>query len=192
MLFYYLFEISSVIQLVIFQNTDSENFAGLSQSVRPTPEQMEKLRRELDVVNGNLKVVCTKTLCILRFEKFKMLKIKDFYKFCKIQMDLQSSCAKFLCSVGVYAYLFWRYIETRFEWFYFLQAREKVCAEYFVYLFQVMRELLSEMVPGEEAPDDLQLLDELHIVVKHMHVRIQDLICSVQNDQIMCKFHLYK
>ncbi|VDK87863.1 unnamed protein product [Litomosoides sigmodontis] len=88
------------------RNTEAQNFAGPSQSVQPTPEQMEKLRGELDVVNGNLKV---------------------------------------------------------------------------------MRELLSEMVPGEEAPDDLQLLDELHIVIKHMHVRIQDLIRSVQNDEIMCE-----
>ncbi|KAL3982138.1 VHS domain family protein [Acanthocheilonema viteae] len=81
-----------------------QNFAGPSQSVQPTPQQLEKLRKELDVVNGNLKV---------------------------------------------------------------------------------MRELLSEMVPGKEAPDDLQLLDELHIVVKQMHVRIQDLIRSVQNDEVM-------
>ncbi|CAG9541116.1 unnamed protein product [Cercopithifilaria johnstoni] len=85
-------------------NPESQNFAGPSQSVQPTPEQLDKLRKELDVVNGNLKV---------------------------------------------------------------------------------MRELLSEMVPGKEAPDDLQLLDELHIVVKQMHIRIQDLIRSVQNDEIM-------
>lgn len=59
-------------------------------------------------------------------------------------------------------------------------------------LFKVMRELLSEMVPGKETPDDLQLLDELHTVVKQMHVRIQDLIRSVQNDEVMCKFPFFK
>uniref|UniRef100_A0A915Q538 VHS domain-containing protein n=1 Tax=Setaria digitata TaxID=48799 RepID=A0A915Q538_9BILA len=85
-------------------NPQSHQFAGASQCVQPTPEQLEKLRRELDVVNGNLKV---------------------------------------------------------------------------------MRELLSEMVPGKEAPDDLQLLSELHVVVKQMHMRIQDLISSVQNDEVM-------
>uniref|UniRef100_A0A8R1TTP1 VHS domain-containing protein n=1 Tax=Onchocerca volvulus TaxID=6282 RepID=A0A8R1TTP1_ONCVO len=76
-------------------NPESHNFVGPSQSVQPTPEQLEKLRNELDVVNGNLKV---------------------------------------------------------------------------------MRELLSEMVPGKETTDDLQLLDELYVVVKQMHARIQDLI----------------
>lgn len=59
-------------------------------------------------------------------------------------------------------------------------------------LFKVMRELLSEMVPGKEAPDDLQLLDELHLVVKQMHVRIQDLIRSVENDEVMCKSLFFK
>ncbi|VDP12551.1 unnamed protein product, partial [Onchocerca flexuosa] len=87
-----------------FQNPESHNFFGPSQSVQPTLEQLEKLRKELDVVNGNLKI---------------------------------------------------------------------------------MRELLSEMIPGKETPDDLQLLDELHVVVKQMHVRIQDLIRSVQNDEVM-------
>ncbi|MCP9266021.1 Target of Myb protein 1 [Dirofilaria immitis] len=88
----------------IFQNSESYNFVGPSQSVQPTPEQLEKLRKELDVVNCNLKV---------------------------------------------------------------------------------MRELLSEMIPGKEVPDDLQLLDELYVVVKEMHARIQDLIRSVQNDEVM-------
>ncbi|KAM3726311.1 Negative elongation factor [Dirofilaria immitis] len=85
-------------------NSESYNFVGPSQSVQPTPEQLEKLRKELDVVNCNLKV---------------------------------------------------------------------------------MRELLSEMIPGKEVPDDLQLLDELYVVVKEMHARIQDLIRSVQNDEVM-------
>ncbi|VDM13370.1 unnamed protein product [Wuchereria bancrofti] len=82
----------------------SHNYAGPSQFMQPTPEQQGKLRKELDVVNGNLKV---------------------------------------------------------------------------------MRELLSEMVSGKETSDDVQLLEELHVVVKQMHLRIQDLIRSVQDDEVM-------
>nr|CDQ00937.1 Bm2039, isoform b [Brugia malayi] len=82
----------------------SHNYAGLSQFMQPTPEQQEKLRKELDVVNGNLKV---------------------------------------------------------------------------------MREMLFEMVSGKETSDDVQLLEELYVVVKQMHMRIQDLIRSVQNDEVI-------
>lgn len=85
-------------------NPGSHDSVDLAQLLRPTPEQEKKLRKELDVINENLKV---------------------------------------------------------------------------------MREMLSEMVSGKKTPDDLQLLDELHAVVKPMHVKIQDLIRCIHSDEVM-------
>uniref|UniRef100_A0A0N5AD66 VHS domain-containing protein n=1 Tax=Syphacia muris TaxID=451379 RepID=A0A0N5AD66_9BILA len=73
------------------------------QPVNPTPQQLEKLRKELDIVNSNLKV---------------------------------------------------------------------------------LREMLSELTPGKEDGDDIQLLTELYTVCKEMQTRILDLIRSIVNDEV--------
>lgn len=70
--------------------------------MQPTPEQLEKLRKELDVVNGNLKVVYIKCFRMLKFRKFEILKTRSSHKFCRIQIYLESSFVKFLRSVGLY------------------------------------------------------------------------------------------
>lgn len=73
------------------------------QPVDPTPQQLEKLRKELDIVNSNLKV---------------------------------------------------------------------------------LREMLSELTPGKEHPDDVQLLTELNTVCREMQTRILDLIRTIVNDEV--------
>lgn len=83
-------------------------------------------------------------------------------------------------------HFFRNHSELSLEWFYFFPDLVRSLLS-FTY-FKVMREMLSEMVPGKETPDDLQLLDELHAVVKQVHVRIQDLIRSIQSDEVMRKF----
>lgn len=52
---------------------------------------------------------------------------------------------------------------------------------------QVFREMLSELTPGKEDPDDVQLLTELHSVCKEMQTRILDLIRTIVNDEVTCE-----
>ncbi|XP_076272763.1 TOM1-like protein 2 isoform X2 [Rhynchophorus ferrugineus] len=48
----------------------------------------------------------------------------------------------------------------------------------------VLGELLSEMKPGQEQPDELQLLQELHSVCQSMQQRLVDLISQITNDSL--------
>lgn len=48
--------------------------------------------------------------------------------------------------------------------------------------------MLSELAPGKEQPDDMELLVELHAVCKQMQQRILDLIRSIVNEEVTCKF----
>ncbi|KHN70884.1 Target of Myb protein 1 [Toxocara canis] len=84
-------------------NPGTYRFVDPSHPVQPTPEQLEKLRKELDVVNNNLKV---------------------------------------------------------------------------------LREMLSELAPGKENPEDMQLLTELHDTCVQMQARIRDLIRAIASDQV--------
>ncbi|VDN57786.1 unnamed protein product [Dracunculus medinensis] len=86
-----------------FSHAVPQNILDPSQHVRPTSKQLEKLRKELDIVNNNLKV---------------------------------------------------------------------------------LREMLSELAPGKEQPDDMELLVELHAVCKQMQQRILDLIRSIVNEEV--------
>ncbi|VDD93442.1 unnamed protein product [Enterobius vermicularis] len=89
--------------LIVLQNTEVLKIIEPLQPIDPTPQQLEKLRKELDVVISNLKV---------------------------------------------------------------------------------FREMLSELTPGKEDPDDVQLLTELHSVCKEMQTRILDLIRTIVNDEV--------
>lgn len=48
----------------------------------------------------------------------------------------------------------------------------------------ILGELLSEMKPGEEQPDELELLQELNTTCHNMQERIVDLISRLANDEI--------
>ncbi|ETN68974.1 hypothetical protein NECAME_01084 [Necator americanus] len=49
---------------------------------------------------------------------------------------------------------------------------------------KVFREMLTEIVPGRETTDELQLLNELHSTCKQMQLRVLDLIRSVGNEEV--------
>ncbi|MFH4978101.1 hypothetical protein AB6A40_004810 [Gnathostoma spinigerum] len=49
---------------------------------------------------------------------------------------------------------------------------------------KVLREMLAELVPGEETPEEFQLLQELHNVCKQMQQRISELARAVDNDEV--------
>ncbi|XP_072890088.1 target of Myb1 membrane trafficking protein isoform X2 [Hemitrygon akajei] len=49
---------------------------------------------------------------------------------------------------------------------------------------KVMSEMLTEMVPGQEDPSDLELLQELNRTCRAMQQRILDLISRVTNEQV--------
>ncbi|PIO76396.1 GAT domain protein, partial [Teladorsagia circumcincta] len=53
---------------------------------------------------------------------------------------------------------------------------------------KVFREMLTEIIPGRETADELQLLNELHATCKQMQHRVLDLIRSVGNEEVTCKF----
>lgn len=48
----------------------------------------------------------------------------------------------------------------------------------------VLGELLSELKPGREQPDELELLQELHATCQSMQERLVDLISKLSNDEI--------
>lgn len=48
----------------------------------------------------------------------------------------------------------------------------------------VLRDLLSELKPGEELPEEIQLMKDLHESLKQMQQRIVDLINSEYNDNV--------
>lgn len=48
----------------------------------------------------------------------------------------------------------------------------------------VLGELLSELKPGQEQPDALELLQELHVTCQSMQERLVDLISKLSNDEI--------
>lgn len=48
----------------------------------------------------------------------------------------------------------------------------------------VLGELLSELKPGQEQPDELELLQELHATCQSMQERLVDLINKLANDEI--------
>ncbi|VDK48552.1 unnamed protein product, partial [Cylicostephanus goldi] len=52
---------------------------------------------------------------------------------------------------------------------------------------KVFREMLTEITPGRETADELQLLKELHATCKQMQLRILDLIRTVGNEEVTCK-----
>lgn len=85
------------------QNAENYQFVDASHPVQPTPEQLEKLRKELDVVNNNLKV---------------------------------------------------------------------------------LREMLSELAPGQENADDIALLVELHATCVQMQLRVRELIRAISSEQV--------
>lgn len=49
---------------------------------------------------------------------------------------------------------------------------------------KVFREMLTEIVPGRETEDELQLLNELYATCKQMQLRVLDLIRSVGNEEV--------
>ncbi|VDL71934.1 unnamed protein product [Nippostrongylus brasiliensis] len=49
---------------------------------------------------------------------------------------------------------------------------------------KVFREMLTEIIPGRETQDELQLLNELHATCKQMQLRVLDLIRSVGNEEV--------
>ncbi|EYB93142.1 hypothetical protein Y032_0185g1017 [Ancylostoma ceylanicum] len=49
---------------------------------------------------------------------------------------------------------------------------------------KVFREMLTEIVPGRETQDELQLLKELHSTCKQMQLRVLDLIRTVGNEEV--------
>ncbi|KAK5982997.1 Target of Myb protein 1 [Trichostrongylus colubriformis] len=49
---------------------------------------------------------------------------------------------------------------------------------------KVFREMLTEIIPGRETADELQLLNELHATCKQMQLRVLDLIRSVGNEEV--------
>ncbi|VDO67381.1 unnamed protein product [Heligmosomoides polygyrus] len=52
----------------------------------------------------------------------------------------------------------------------------------------VFREMLTEIIPGKETQDELQLLNELHATCKQMQLRVLDLIRTVGNEEVTCEF----
>lgn len=48
----------------------------------------------------------------------------------------------------------------------------------------VLNEMLSEMKPGQEQPDELELIQELYAVCKQMQERMVDLISKLSNDEL--------
>lgn len=48
----------------------------------------------------------------------------------------------------------------------------------------VLGELLNELKPGQEQPDELELLQELHATCQTMQERLVDLINKLANDEI--------
>lgn len=50
----------------------------------------------------------------------------------------------------------------------------------------VFRDLLSDVQPGKEIPDELSLLEDLHSSLKEMQKRIQYLISSEFNEDVTC------
>ncbi len=53
---------------------------------------------------------------------------------------------------------------------------------------RVLREMLSELHPGQEADDDLQLLRELNTTCRHMQQRCVHLLAQLANEQVISKF----
>lgn len=47
--------------------------------------------------------------------------------------------------------------------------------------------MLSELAPGKENPDDIQLLTELHDTCVQMQSRIRDLIRAIASEQVTSK-----
>ncbi|KIH55084.1 GAT domain protein, partial [Ancylostoma duodenale] len=56
---------------------------------------------------------------------------------------------------------------------------------------KVFREMLTEIVPGRETQEELQLLKELHSTCKQMQLRVLDLIRTVGNEEVTCEFQCY-
>jgi hypothetical protein len=50
---------------------------------------------------------------------------------------------------------------------------------------RVLREMLSELHPGHEAEDDLQLLRELNSTCRHMQQRCVQLLAQLANEQVI-------
>lgn len=48
--------------------------------------------------------------------------------------------------------------------------------------------MLTEIIPGKETQDELQLLNELHATCKQMQLRVLDLIRTVGNEEVTCEF----
>ncbi|XP_063919671.1 TOM1-like protein 2 isoform X2 [Zophobas morio] len=48
----------------------------------------------------------------------------------------------------------------------------------------VLGEMLSEMKPGQEQPDELELLQELHVTCQSMQERLVELISKLSNDEM--------
>jgi hypothetical protein len=48
----------------------------------------------------------------------------------------------------------------------------------------VFSEMLSEMKPGSENPNDIELLEELFTTCKEMQRRIAELLCSIASDEL--------
>lgn len=55
---------------IALQNPGTYQFVDPSHPVQPTPEQLEKLRKELDIVNNNLKVLNVQLFPASRFSFF--------------------------------------------------------------------------------------------------------------------------
>lgn len=51
----------------------------------------------------------------------------------------------------------------------------------------VLRDLLSDVQPGKELPEELSLLADLHASLKEMQHRIQGLISAEFSDDVTCK-----
>jgi hypothetical protein len=56
----------------------------------------------------------------------------------------------------------------------------------------VLRDLLSDVQPGKELPEELSLLEDLHKSLKEMQARIQDLISAEFSEDVTCECLLYK
>lgn len=54
----------------------------------------------------------------------------------------------------------------------------------------VLRDLLTDLKPGEELPEELQLVEDLHFSLTNMQQRIVDLINSEFSDDVTCTFDL--
>lgn len=47
--------------------------------------------------------------------------------------------------------------------------------------------MLSEITPGKETVDELQLLSELNATCKQMQRRVMGLLTTVSNEEVTCK-----